>query len=88
MAYDIRRPKATGRTDNARIDEIHSYLCQTAEELSWALNDIEGKLDSASSVNNTGTAEEQKDIQRLYGEIKSLRLKVGQIADHIGLTLN
>ena len=41
MAYNIPLPKIDGLTEKEQIKQIRSYLYQQAEQLGWALNNLE-----------------------------------------------
>lgn len=41
MAYNVPLPKIDGLTEKEQIKQIRSYLYQQAEQLGWALNNLE-----------------------------------------------
>lgn len=48
MSFNIRMPNITAKTPTEQIRQVHGYLYQVAEQLNWALNNLD-------SINNTDT---------------------------------
>lgn len=42
--FDFRLPAITGKTEREQNEQIKSYLYQLAEQLQFALNDIEQRM--------------------------------------------
>ena len=81
---DIRLPQITGVTEKEQLSQVKSYLYQFAEQLQWALSNIEAS-------NNTGIIKETpkslypsitsstKDAEATFASIKALIIKSADI---------
>ena len=56
MSIDIRLPNITGKTEREQISQMRSYLYQFAEQLQWALKNIETGGSSNVIVQNQGSS--------------------------------
>lgn len=55
--FDFRLPSITGKTEREQTEQIKSYLYQLAEQLQFALNDIEQRM-QRMEANTTSTDDE------------------------------
>ena len=80
---NIRLPNITATTDRGQLEQIRSYLYQFAQELNWALGNIDNKAEEAT--NGVKATVEQKNAvaqtQAIYSEVKSLIIKSADIVD-------
>lgn len=80
---DIRLPNITATTDKGQLEQIRSYLYQFAEQLNWALANIDTKADSvvkqmeASSVKKDAV----EQAHATFSEVKSLIIKSADIVN-------
>ena len=84
MSFDIKFPNISSDSDHGKIEQIHSYLYQLAEQLKWALNAMENSspsvLQSNSQANNP--IEIEKEAQTTFSSIKSLIISSAEIVNH------
>lgn len=80
---NIRLPNITAQTDKGQLEQIRSYLYQFAQELNWALGNIDNKADEAKK--KVEATQEQKDAveqaQATFAEVKSLIIKSADIVN-------
>lgn len=80
---DIRLPNITAKTEKEQLEQIKSYLFQFAQQLNWALANIDSKADEARTKIEATT--EQKDAvehaQATFAEVKSLIIKSADIVN-------
>lgn len=87
MSIDIRMPNITATTSEGQLAQIRSYLYQFAEQLSWALNTVEGELKTQasyttnSSVYSSATEEAEKDKMTQFDELKEAIIKSADIVE-------
>lgn len=84
MSFDIKLPNISADSDHGKIEQIHSYLYQLAEQLKWALNTMENSTPSvlkSSSKTNT-LVEVEKEAQTTFSSIKSLIISSAEIVNH------
>lgn len=55
--FDIRLPNINGKTEHERNEQIKSYLYQLAEQLQFALNSIEQRMQSIEA--NTASTDDE-----------------------------
>lgn len=83
MAIDIPRPNITATTEAGRLEQVRSYLYQMAEQLNYALNTVETKmetvvLETSKQVSSDPTPEE---TLKNFSSIKALIIKSADIVD-------
>ena len=80
---DIRLPNITAKTEKEQLEQIKSYLFQFAQQLNWALSNIDSKADEAKTKVEATT--QQKDAveqaQATFSEVKSLIIKSADIVN-------
>ena len=87
MSLDIRMPNINATTAEGQLSQIRSYLYQFAEQLSWALNTVEGELKTQatyttdSSVYSSAKDEAEKDKWTQFDELKELIIKSADIVE-------
>lgn len=55
--FDFRLPSITGKTEREQTEQIKSYLYQLAEQLQFALNDIEQRMQRMEA--NTASTDDE-----------------------------
>lgn len=80
---NIRLPNITAQTERGQLEQIRSYLYQFAQELNWAMDNIDKKAEQAvgtvkASVSKKNEAEK---AQATFAEIKSLIIKSADIVN-------
>ena len=83
MAIDIPRPNITATTEAGGLEQVRSYLYQMAEQLNYALNTVETKmetvvLETSKQVSSDPTPEE---TLKNFSSIKALIIKSADIVD-------
>lgn len=85
MSYTFRLPNITATTPEGKLQQMHSFLYQTVEQLNWALNTIESGVGSGNVVNlaapKGGIASTEKDAVSSFNAIKSLIIKSADIVN-------
>lgn len=85
MSIDIRLPNITGKTEKEQISQMRSYLYQFAEQLQWALKNIEtGNTSSNVIVQNQGSsnsAQAKTSPVATFNSLKSLIIKSADIVN-------
>ncbi len=80
---DIRLPNITATTEKGQLEQIHSYLYQFAQQLTWALGNIDKKADEV--VRQAETSAKKKDeaeqAKATFAEVKSLIIKSADIVN-------
>lgn len=88
MGVDIRLPQITGATEKEQLAQVKSYLYQFAEQLQWALQNVNTSdssvivQETAKSLypSNNGSIT-PKDAQATFAAIKSLIIKSADIVE-------
>lgn len=85
MSTNIRFPNITGKTDAEQLVQVKSYLHQLAEQLNWALNNIQtGSIGSNAStdpaIQTEGSGKAKENAETFY-ELKSLIIKSAEIVN-------
>lgn len=79
----IRLPNITATTEKGQLEQIRSYLFQFAEQLNWALGNIDSK--AAEATQKIETTIQQRDAvqqaQATFAEVKSLIIKSADIVN-------
>ena len=83
MSVDIRLPNITGRTETEQLTQIKSYLYQFAEQLQWALKNVEGGGNSSNVLyqSTSATAAATNTAASNFSELKSLIIKSADIVE-------
>lgn len=88
MSIDIRLPNITGQTEREQLMQIKSYLYQTAQQLQWALSNLDpatGGVVVTTQTRKTGSPEEAGGTGQIpqvsFNAIKSLIIKSADIVD-------
>ena len=80
---DIRLPNITASTERGQLEQIRSYLYQLAQQLNWAMENVDKKADDATKRIEATT--QQKDAveqaQATFSEVKSLIIKSADIVN-------
>ena len=81
MSVDIRLPNITGRTETEQLTQIKSYLYQFAEQLQWALKNVEGGGNSSNVLyqSTSATAAVTNTAASNFSELKALIIKSADI---------
>lgn len=85
---DIRLPNITGTTEREQLVQVKSYLHQLAEQLQWALQNVDTNNNTSvvmptarSLVPSSGNASGEINAQATFASIKSLIIKSAEIVD-------
>lgn len=85
---DIRLPNITGSTEREQLVQMKSYLHQLAEQLQWALQNVDTNNNTAvvmptarSLAPVASGSPSQSDPQATFASIKSLIIKSAEIVD-------
>lgn len=82
MNIDIRLPNITADTDAGKLKQMHSYLHQLAQQLNWALNNIDSVSGTSTAKPSTASsAPQQDDPISNFNSIKGLIIKSADIVD-------
>ena len=84
MSIDIRLPNITGSNPTEQMAQVKSYLFQLAEQLQWALNNIDASSKNVViSTSKSSAAEGSAEVDRkaTFNAIKSLIIKSADIVD-------
>lgn len=93
---DIRLPNITGATEREQLIQVKSYLHQLAEQLQWALQNVDTSNNTSvvmptarSLAPSSGNASGEINAQATFASIKSLIIKSAEIvnaySEEIGL---
>lgn len=85
---DIRLPNITGTTEREQLVQVKSYLHQLAEQLQWALQNVDTNNNTSvvmptarSLAPSSGNASGEINAQATFASIKSLIIKSAEIVD-------
>ena len=80
---NIRLPNITAHTDREKLEQIRSYLYQFAQELNWALSNIDSKASEATEKIAATTQQKNavEQAQATFSEVKSLIIKSADIVN-------
>ena len=83
MSIDIRLPNITGRTETEQLTQIKSYLYQFAEQLQWALQNVEGGSNNPNVLyqSSSATLAPQPDRTSNFSELKALIIKSADVVE-------
>lgn len=80
---NLRLPNITAQDERGQLEQIRRYLYQFAEQLNWALNNIDNK--AAEATQKVEATTEQKNAveqaQATFSEVKSLIIKSADIVN-------
>lgn len=90
MSFDIKLPNISAGSDHGKIEQIHSYLYQLAEQLKWALNAMENSSPSVlqSSSRSSSPVEQEKEAQATFNSIKSLIISSAEVVNQFSEEFN
>ena len=75
---NIRLPNITAGTEREQLMQVKSYLHQLAQELNWALSNLETGGSTATAKQQGGKAITQEEFATSYNSLKSLIIKSAQ----------
>lgn len=80
---NIRLPNITAQDERGKLEQIRSYLYQFAQELNWALGNIDNKAVEATKKIEAATKQknEVEQAQATFSEVKSLIIKSADIVN-------
>ena len=85
---DIRLPNITGTTEREQLIQVKSYLHQLAEQLQWALQNVDTSNNTVvvtptprSLAPSSGNVSGEIDAQATFASIKSLIIKSAEIVN-------
>ena len=83
MSYSFSLPNITAKTADGKLQQMHSFLYQTIEQLNWALNSIEAGTASGNVVvqkeNRDNEPSPEEKAVASFNEIKALIIKSADI---------
>ena len=80
---NLRLPNITAQDERGKLEQIRSYLYQFAEQLNWALNNIDSKAADAAQKVEASTQQKNavEQAQATFSEVKSLIIKSADIVN-------
>lgn len=83
MSTNIRLPNINAKTEAGQLLQVKSYLLQLAEQLNFALQDVESKDASNTPQNSasSSTSNTEKEAQSTFAAIKALIIKSADIVN-------
>lgn len=83
MSIDIPRPNITASTEAGRLEQVRSYLYQMAEQLNWALNNVERQMETVVAETSKQTSSEPtpEEAKTNFNSIKALIIKSADIVE-------
>lgn len=80
---NLRLPNITAQTEQGQLEQIRSYLYQFAEQLNWALNNIDKQATEAKQKVEATTEQKNavEEAQATFAEVKSLIIKSADIVN-------
>lgn len=80
---NIRLPNITAQTEKGQLEQIRSYLYQFAQELNWAMANIDSKAEEATKkiVATAQKKDAVEQAQATFSEVKSLIIKSADIVN-------
>lgn len=83
MSTNIRLPNINAKTEAGQLLQVKSYLLQLAEQLNFALQDVESKAAANTPQNaaSSSTSNTEKEAQSAFASIKALIIKSADIVD-------
>lgn len=80
---NIRLPNITAQNERGQLEQIRSYLYQFAQELNWALGNIDSKAEEATKRIEATTQPKNavEQAQATFSEVKSLIIKSADIVN-------
>jgi hypothetical protein len=83
MSTNIRLPNINAKTEAGQLLQVKSYLLQLAEQLNFALQDVESKAVANTPKNaaSSSTSNTEKEAQSAFTTIKALIIKSADIVN-------
>ena len=83
MSTNIRLPNINAKTEAGQLLQVKSYLLQLAEQLNFALQDVESKAAANTPKNaaTSSTSNTEKEAQSAFTTIKALIIKSADIVN-------
>ena len=83
MGIEIRLPQINSDTDKGQLTQIKSYLYQLAEQLNWALSNLDVQKENYAVVKTSVStaAKEENDAQNTFDKVKGLIIKSADIVN-------
>ena len=80
---NLRLPNITATTEKGQLEQIKSYLFQFAEQLNWALNNVDKQATEATKKVEATTEQKNavEQAQATFSEVKSLIIKSADIVN-------
>ena len=80
---NLRLPNITAATEKGQLEQIRSYLYQFAEQLNWALNNMDKQATEATKKVEATTEQKNavEQAQTTFSEVKSLIIKSADIVN-------
>ena len=80
---NFRLPNITAQDERGKLEQIRSYLYQFAQELNWALSNIDSKAAEATQKVEATTRQKNavEQAQATFSELKSLIIKSADIVN-------
>ena len=80
---NLRLPNITATTEKGQLEQIKSYLFQFAEQLNWALNNVDKQATEATKKVEATTQQKNavEQAQATFSEVKSLIIKSADIVN-------
>ena len=78
---NIRFPNITGRTEMEQLVQVKSYLHQLADQLNFALTEVENKASAIAAPTQKTKSEQAVEAQETFTSIKSLIIKSADIVE-------
>jgi hypothetical protein len=80
---NLRLPNITAKTEQGQLEQIRSYLYQFAEQLNWALSNIDKQATEATKKVESSTSQKNavEQAQATFSEVKSLIIKSADIVN-------
>lgn len=86
MSVDIRLPNINASTEREQLIQVKSYLFQLAEQLQWALKNVDASNNTTTIVTTTAKSQQPSShtapsAESTFGSIKALIIKSADIVD-------
>ena len=85
MGIDIRLPSITATTEREQLQQMKSYLFQLAEQLQWALQNVDTSNHTVAvaptAKSLTSSAQTPVSAETTFGSLKALIIKSADIVD-------
>ena len=86
MSVDIRLPNINASTEREQLAQVKSYLFQLAEQLQWALKNVDASNSTTTIVTTTAKSQQPSShtapsAESTFGSIKALIIKSADIVN-------